>query len=453
MARMLLRLLLALSLFVSNGVADSSAIASQLDTHEAKLESLYADYWRTEYKIALGDQQLSSRPIQEQIRAVVTDNAFLQSLHQTKFSDPLLEKRRKLFLNEAVYTRITNDPSLTAVVEKITQQESSFRYKVGDRMFTRAEITDLIAHNPDRKLREQAWRATSEITTANGPRIRQAIKLRNDLASKNSDEIFSIFMLHRKGLEVQQVFEWFDQIKEETEPAYQQLLARMRHDLGVEKIEPWDLEFYFSNFTHNFEAEKFPVDQGWTKTRELAAGLGYNVDPVEMHVADLGFGGAAYPILYGKEVKILANKYSGLYFYDRLLHATGHALHYQLMNEPSFLLRANYAEPMDEGMAELLTLQLYRPEVNTKLFGLTPEQAEVVASTYRMKLLYEVRNTIADSLSEFESYGDSDQDPSEVYNRIHAQYLGVDMHDAPVWALTRCTAAIRFTCRASRWER
>src|SRR5581483_9051593 len=46
----------------------------------------------------------------------------------------------------------------------------------------------------------------------------------------------------------------------------------------------------------------------------------------------------------------------------------------------------------------------------------------------------EVRNTIADSLSEFEAYGDAEQDPAAVYNRIHAQYLGVDMHDAPVWA-------------------
>ena len=41
---------------------------------------------------------------------------------------------------------------------------------------------------------------------------------------------------------------------------------------------------------------------------------------------------------------------------------------------------------------------------------------------------------IADSLSKFEAYADPDQDPSAVYNRIHAKYLGVDMHDAAVWA-------------------
>ena len=48
-------------------------------------------------------------------------------------------------------------------------------------------------------------------------------------------------------------------------------------------------------------------------------------------------------------------------------------------------------------------------------------------------MLFSLRNTIADSLSEFEAYADPNQDPSAVYNRIHAKYLGVDMHDAAVW--------------------
>ena len=48
---------------------------------------------------------------------------------------------------------------------------------------------------------------------------------------------------------------------------YQKLLARMRKDLGAEKIEPWDLEFYFANFTNDFEAQKFPVDEGGRRRR------------------------------------------------------------------------------------------------------------------------------------------------------------------------------------------
>lgn len=428
------RVLMCLVLLSANVAENPAVVAAQLDSREKRLEHLYADYWRTEYKIALGEPNLSSRPVQEQIRALVSDDSFLGDLDHTIFSDPLLKVRRRLYLNEAVYTRIANDPDLTAIVEQITRQENATRYTVGDRQLTRAEVTELLAHNPDRDLREQAWRATSQIAAPNGKRIQNAIKLRNQLAGKYSAELFSMFMLHRKGLEVQSLFSWFEQIREETEPEYQRLLERMRHELGVAKIEPWDLEFYFSNLTSDFESQKFSTDEGLTKARQLGATLGFNLDPVEMRVADLSFGGAAYPVIYGKEVKVLANRYSGIYFYDRLLHATGHALHYQMMAEPSFLLSNNYAEPVDEGLAQVMALMLYRPEVNTKLFALTSKQAGTLETTYRLKMLYSVRNTMADSLSEFEDYADPGQDPSVIYNRVHARYLGVDMHDTAVWA-------------------
>src|SRR3989441_10735484 len=141
---------------------------------------------------------------------------------------------------------------------------------------------------------------------------------------------------------------------------YRQLLDQMRRELRLEKIEPWDFEYYFSTLTNDFEKRQFVPAQGWPKTRQLAANLGYDLGklPVEMRAADLGFDGAAYPILYGKEVKILANRLSGIRFYDRLLHSTGHALHYSMMDGPSFLLRANCPEPFDEGLAEFLTLML-----------------------------------------------------------------------------------------------
>src|SRR4029077_15060871 len=143
---------MCLVLLSANVVENHAGVAADLDARENRLESLYADYWRTEYKIAMGEQNLSSRPVQRQIRAVVSDDGFLRELDRTNFSDRILKTRRKLFLNEAVYTKITNNPALTTVVEQITRQENAIRYKVGDRQLTRAELSALVAHNPDRKL-------------------------------------------------------------------------------------------------------------------------------------------------------------------------------------------------------------------------------------------------------------------------------------------------------------
>lgn len=414
----------------------AAKLSDRLSEKEKQLEDLYADYWRTEYKIALGEEQLSSGPIQDRIRAVVSDEAFLADLKAAHFSDSLLQRRRDLFLEEATFTKISNDPKLTTLVESITREENNIRYELNDKKLTRAELSNLVANSSDRNLREQAWRARAQITTQNGDRIREAIKLRNDLALRYTHTTFSIFMLRRKGVETQELFSWFEQLRSDTEPEYQELLRQMQRELHVDKIEPWDLEYYFSVLTNDFEQEHFSPPDGWSKTKQLTATLGYDLDkpPIEMRTADLSFAGAAYPILYGREVKILANRYAGIRFYDRLLHATGHALHYSMMNEASFLLRANYAEPFDEGVAQVLALMLYRPGVDTKLFGLTAAQSAVMAQRYRLKSLFDLRDTMADSLFEFEAYADPDQDLSALYNRIHAQYVGVAMHDASVWA-------------------
>ena len=432
------RALLFLCLVWSASAQTSAPTAIKLDDKEKQLEDLYADYWRTEYKIALGDQQLSSGPIQDRIRAVVSDDPFLADLKATRFRDPLLQRRRDLFMEEATFTRISNDPKLTALVESITREENNIRYEVNDKKLTRAELSNLVANSADRHLREQAWKTRAQITALNGERIRQAMKLRNDLAVRFTDSIFSIFMLRRKGVETQDLFSWFEQLRRETEPEYQQLLQQMRRELRVEKIEPWDLEYYFSTLTTDFEQEHFAPQEGWSKTKQLAGTLGYDLDklPIEMRTADLSFSGAAYPIRYGNkgEVKVLANRYAGIRFYDRLLHSTGHALHYSMVNEPSFLLRANYAEPFDEGLAQVLTLMLYRPDVDTKLFGLTASQAATMAERYRLKSLFDMRDAMADSLFEFEAYAEPDQDLSALYNRTYSEYVGVEMHESPVWA-------------------
>ena len=131
-------------------------VAARLDAKEKQLESLYADYWRTEYKIALGNDQLSSRAVQENIRTVISDEQFLDTLKTTSFRNTLLRRRRDLFVEEATYAKISNDPKLTAIVEDVTREENTMHYQVGEQQLSRAELTDLVSHSPNRQRRQQA---------------------------------------------------------------------------------------------------------------------------------------------------------------------------------------------------------------------------------------------------------------------------------------------------------
>lgn len=428
-------------LTATTAFAQEVSLEDRLSEKEQRLEDLYAEYWRVEYKVALGDRKASSLPIQQKLREVVLDEDFIRELKAAKFTDPLLQRRRKLFLEEAIHTRIFTTPELAKLVEAIERDEADFRYDLGGRKLRRSEVNNLIATSTDRELRRRAWESTAKLSAQTGNRIRQAMKMRLELGRQHAGQYYPDFQLERKGVvERRRLLEMFERIRLETQPEYDRLLERIRKELNVEKVEPWDISYFFTRLTQQAggktEEELFPRNRMWDRSRRLTAALGMDLEklPVEFRIAEITFGGGTYPILYRREVRILVNKYKGLRFIDTLLHEVGHALHYSYNADPTFILAGSYSEPFDEGLGQVMALMLYRPELATRFFGITPAQAESIRERYRLKLLVDLRETMADSLFEFAAYENPERDFVADYNRIYEQHLGVDLRGQPVWA-------------------
>jgi oligoendopeptidase F len=318
------------------------------------------------------------------------------------------------------------------------------QFEVGGKRLPRSEVNNLLGHNPDRELRRQAWQAQEQLTAITGERIGQAMKMRIVLAKK-AGHSFPDLMLAFKGIRSKrQVMDWFDDIQRETEPEYQNLLIRIRKELKIETVEPWDIEYYFSTLTSSFEAKKFAPERAQGQVKQLAKVLGYDFNklPITTTITEITFGGGTYPIRFGKDVRILVNKYEGLRFVDTLFHESGHGFHYIYefepqstgSSKPSFILESNSAEPLDEGLGQTVSLMIYRPQFAAALFALTPLEITAINDSYRLKSLYDMRSTIADSMFEFAAYENPDQDLSALYDRISEKYLGVPMHGAKVWA-------------------
>ena len=424
--------------------ATSPSVEVRFSIKERQLEDLYALYWKTEYDIDRGDSKLSTVDLQKRIRETETDPKFLNDLRSATFSDAVLRRRQELFLREAAVTKIKSDTTLASLVEGITGDESAMVYQVGDKTIARSALNNLLGHEPNRELRRQAWLAQEQLTAKTGERIRQSMKLRLALA-RQAGESFPDLMLRYKGIRSkQQVLDWFDQIQRQTEPEYHHLLIRIRKELHIAIVEPWDLDYYFSTMTSPFELTKFVPEHAQNQMKQVAAALGYHFDklPISIMMAEITFGGGTYPIRYGKDVRILVNKYEGLRFVDTFFHECGHGLHYSFVFEPdesgsskpSFILDSSQAEPFDEGLGQVMSLMIYRPQFAKQIFGLTPQETASLNEYYRLKSLYDMRSTIADSMFEFAAYDNPDQDLSALYDRMSEKYLGVPMHAAHVWA-------------------
>jgi oligoendopeptidase F len=401
-----------------------------------ELADLYADFWRTQYRVALGDTKASILPIRARIREVVTDPEFLDPLRAATFSELLTERRRHFFLEEAADSQISSDPELSALSEKMEKEYAAARFDLDGRRVARAELNTIVSDEVDRYRRRQAWEARAQMAPIAESDIRHAMALRERLARRFAGESYPDFMLRRNQVDHARMLEWFEQIRTDTDAEFARLCERMRKELGVETLEPWDLDFFFAKMSGASVDKVLTRARAWPRTVALSKALGLDLTrlPVELKVADIAFGGGTYPIRFDEEVRILVNAYAGLTFQDTLLHEAGHALHYCLVDEPTFLLRANSAQPFDEGLGQVMSLMLYRPEVATKLFGLSIDQVRATADAYRLGSLFDLRQKMASSLFEFEAYANPDRDLAALSDGLFQKYVGVSTHGQPVWA-------------------
>ena len=338
---------------------------------------------------------------------------------------------------------LTTDAELAAMVESIRKDGSAIRYKVGGKSLDRPELDNVLGHATDRDLRRQAWYAQAELTKLTGDRIRQVMKMRDQLGSRYAGEAFSDFMLRRRATNRKDLSNWFEQIRTATQPEYLDLLSRMKRELRVETLEPWDLEYYFSTLTPELE-DRFGWQEGWGRTARVASLLGFDFTrlPVDVKIMDITFGGYTMPIWYGKEIKMLVSKHTGVRFADTILHESGHALHFSFVQEPTFILRDNYPPPMDEGLGQTMSLMLFRPEISTSVYGLSNQEAEKLRERHRLESNYALRALMVQSDFELQAYDNPDQDFAALYGRVCSKYLDVDCHRSDTWGYDPFYAAI-----------
>jgi len=406
-----------------------------MSSREKQLASLWAEYWRAQYRVALGAKDASTLKIRAQIREVLTASDFPETLERARFTEPLVERRRQLFLEETADARIAGDPELAALTEDLEKTYAAARFEVGGKKVARAELNTIVSQDPDRAKRRQAWEARAEMERLAGKRVREAMALREKLARRFAGESFPDFMLRRNQVDRARMLAAFEEIRRGTEEEFGRLASRARRELRVDTLEPWDLDYFFSRLSGPDTDRALSRAKAWPRIQALALSLGYDFAklPVTLKVADIAFGGGTYPILYGKEVRILVNTYGGLTFTDTLLHESGHALHYCDDAEPTFLLQSNYAQPFDEGLGQVMALLLYEPDVAARFFGLSREEAVRLADAYRLGSLYDLRQRIASSLFELEAYANPGMDLAAAYDRLFQAHVGVTTHGLPVW--------------------
>jgi hypothetical protein len=341
---------------------------------------------------------------------------------------------RRLQLHATFFLQAKADPALslaladlqTAIQDTVQQ----FRYQVAGRSLTRTQLSAVLDSSPDRALRRAAFEAGPQASARIGARVRQAMAMNDRIGRQQGFANGAAAKLAQSSLTANQVLRDLDAFDQATRPTFDALLARMRRDLAVDRLEPWDLDHWF-RIQERAVADAYPVDKGVERTLALARGLGFKVDslPITVTIYDVPTGGIAFDIRPPYEARLLSNPFAGAQFYSTLFHEYGHTLHATGIRPDLPLAFISFDEqPATEGVAETLGLFAYDRRFLARTAGVNPEQAAQLERLGKLHHLLWLRRTIAaNAYAEVQAYLDLEANLDSIFAASYRRFVGVEL--------------------------
>ncbi len=349
-----------------------------------------------------------------------------------RVKDSLLARR--LELQVRYFLPAKADPALALALDdlQIAIQDTfrQFRYRVAGRSLTQTQLAAIVDSSSDRKLRREAFEAIAQIGERTGGPIRQAMAVTDRIGRQQGFPSGAAARLARNSLTPTQVLRDLDAFEQATRPTYQALLARVARDLGIERVEPWDFDFWFRT-QEGAVADAYPLDKGLPRIRALASGMGFKVNslPITVTIYDVPTGGVAFPIRPPYEARLLSNPFGGARFYSTLFHEYGHTLHATHIRPDLPLTFLTLDEqPATEGVAETLGHFAYDRRFLAREGGVNPEQAAALERLGKLQQLLWLRRSVgANAYAEVQAYLDLEADLDSVFAASYRRFVGVEL--------------------------
>ena len=342
---------------------------------------------------------------------------------------------RRLFLHHRDFLVARADPrlplrfvDLQAAVQDTLGQ---FRFEIRGQRLTGTAAYELVDTSADRSLREEAFRSRTQVSPHLRHPIFQAMELVDRIGRQQGFANGADAGLELSSLEPASVLRDIEAFELATRPAYLATLARVKADLGVDRVEAWDIDYWLHRQERSVGADAWPKEPGLTRLHDLMRGLGFAVDslPIDVRVWDVPTGGITFFTRPPYEARLLTNPFTGSDFYETLFHEYGHGLNATLMRpDLSPIFFRGDETPLGEGLAETLGHFAYDRHWLAHAAGVSPEQAERLEQVGKMQLLLWLRRSITlQAYTEISLYRDRRMNPDSLYAAAYRRFAGVEL--------------------------
>jgi peptidyl-dipeptidase A len=342
---------------------------------------------------------------------------------------------RRLFLHHRDFLVARVNPALTLELvdlqTAIQDTVGQFRFDVGGRKLTRTERGAIMDTTADRSLREAAFRAATQIAPHVRAPIVRAMGLIDRTGRLQGFPNGAAAGLNNSTLDPGQVLSDLDAFEKATHSTYAAMLASVQRDLKVDRVEPWDLDYWLHLKETAGGTDAWPKEPGLARLRDLANAIGFRYDsmPIDVKVWDVPTGGITFPVRPPYEARLLTNPFAGSQFYETLFHEYGHALNFTLMRKdlPAAFYRGDET-PLAEGLAETIGHFAYDQAWLERAAGVPAARARELESVGKLALLLWIRRTIATSAYvEVSHYLHPAADLDSLFAASYQRFVGVTL--------------------------
>jgi len=363
--------------------------------------------------------------------------------------------RRQL---DVMYRSFLPNQADTGVLKRIVELEAqveqlfnTHRSRVGDRTLTENEIREILATTRDSAEAEQAWRAYMEVGAKAESRLRELVRLRNQVARELGFENYYRLVLELQEIEPQELKRLFDELDELTREPFSRLKQRLdaqraaHFNIAPADLRPWHFGDLF--FQEAPPQQSRDLDEAFKDADllELAqryyADIGLPVDGI-LQRSDLYEKPGKSPHAFcadldrAGDVRVLCNLKPNAYWADTLLHELGHAVYDKyIAPEVPFLLRQAASGITTEGIAQMFGALSKDPAWLEKYAKLDSRRAAQLGQAAQQALRDEklIFSRWAQVMVRFEQamYADPEQHLTRLWYDLRRRYQMLNPPDDP----------------------
>ncbi|HTW55750.1 MAG TPA: hypothetical protein VMG36_04795 [Thermoplasmata archaeon] len=326
-----------------------------VDRVEGRLGPLDRRLLLDEWRQTMGRPTPATERLRAQRRALLTAPGLLADVRAARSSArPTTVARRLELLERAILeAEIEQAPEIARRRDRLARRIGAFRPRWRGERVGRAVVRRAARTDPDRRVRERAFRAEEPLYRPMENELRTLVALRNERARALGFRSFPDFRLSLEGLSVPSLKALLDDALRYVPDEMRRRRESFEERTGERGWYPWDVG-YAVQLDTGLPDEAFP---GARMLPEVIAGVrewGFPARAFRFRVDrhDLASGGICLAPDPPRDVRVIVHPGGGWRSYVALFHEVGHALASGAIRQPTHLLRWHEHLPGFAGISE-----------------------------------------------------------------------------------------------------